>query len=39
MEFTPVMTLSTVIFVLAYALIVIDKIDRVIVALSGGILV
>jgi Na+/H+ antiporter NhaD/arsenite permease-like protein len=38
LEFTPLMILSTVIFVLAYALIIIDRIDRVIVALSGGIL-
>jgi len=38
MEFTPVMIFSTVIFVLAYALIVSEKIDRVIIALGGGIL-
>jgi len=38
MEFTPVMIFSTVIFVIAYALIVSEKTDRVIIALGGGIL-
>lgn len=38
MEFTPAMILSTIIFIIAYALIVSEKIDRVIVALGGGVL-
>jgi Na+/H+ antiporter NhaD/arsenite permease-like protein len=37
MEFTPAMILSSIIFILAYALIVSEKIDRVIIALGGGV--
>ncbi|NBJ16526.1 MAG: ArsB/NhaD family transporter [Dehalobacter sp. 4CP] len=38
MEFTPAMTLSVIIFAAAYLLIVTEKIDRVIIALGGGVL-
>jgi len=38
MEFTAAMTLSVIIFAAAYLLIVTEKIDRVIIALGGGVL-
>ena len=38
MQFSPDMILSSIIFIAAYAIIVTDKVDRVIVALGGGVL-